>query len=445
MIAPCDRAIGRRLRQSQVLLLVPVAKTEHPSMNAHRAFSPFRSLCWFFLMWLGALYLWGLFDLLGRGEQVGNVLPNCTVVPVESDRCILLYFQGGRANGQAVILFTALMLCLGVVIWGSAFGIWRLRFLRLSLPLQAVLAFLVLFSGPPPEVGWILFLVLALEVVTLLGRTRWIVVVVWSSFVLFLVILLAGLHQWRYLLPIHLSDLSSILTMFLLLGGFLVLYMRLTTSYAALEVMHQELAGAHSHLQASTDQIEELTRLAERQRLAQELHDTLAQGLAGVMMQLQAANARLKNQRYDRAQEAIQQAMNDVREALSDARSAIDDRRVEVWSCQGLGAAVQEKAQRFTLMTGIACASDLSACASLPEQFSDHVLKIVSEGLMNVARHAQATHVSVHVAREDVTVTIELQDDGIGFVPDVSEHQSGHYGLLGLRERARLLQGALIL
>lgn len=420
-------------------------ETEIFSINEPRALSPFHALRWFFLMWLAALYFWGLVNLMGSGKRVGSGLPNCAVIPAGSDGCLLTYVQGLRGNAQPVMFFTLLMFCLGAVVWVSGSGRKGRRFSWFSIPLQAVLAFLVLLSGPPPEVGSILFLVLALEFVTLLERRLLMVVVACSSFALFLVILLASLHQWRYILPIHLSDLSSLVTMLLLLGGYLVLYVQLTASYAHLEGAHQELAVAHTQLQASSKQIEELTRLMERQRLARELHDTLAQGLAGVMMQLQAANARLKSQRYERAQEAIQQAMSDVREALNDARSAIGDLRADAASFQDLGVAVEEKILHFTLATGIPCSTDLSGCASIPERFAEHFLKIISEGLANVARHAQASQVWVQVVREGMTITLEVRDDGVGFDPEMLTSQSGHYGLLGSRERARLMDGELSL
>jgi hypothetical protein len=214
------------------------AETEIASVNEHRTLSPFRALRWFFLMWLGALYIWGLVHLMGSGKHIGSVQPNCTVIPAGSDGCLLLYVRGLRENAQSVMLFTLLMLCLSVILWVSTSERGGRRFSWFSLPFQAILALLVLLSGPPPEVGSILFLVLALEVVTLLERKRLMVVVACSSFVLFLVILLASLHQWWYILPIHLSDLSSLVTMLLLLGGYLVLSMQLTASYTimALEI-----------------------------------------------------------------------------------------------------------------------------------------------------------------------------------------------------------------
>lgn len=74
-------------------------------MNDYRALSPFRSLRWFFLIWLGAMYLWGFLNLLAGGKQPGNGLPNCTVIPAGSDSCILLYTRGLGGHVQAIILF----------------------------------------------------------------------------------------------------------------------------------------------------------------------------------------------------------------------------------------------------------------------------------------------------------------------------------------------------
>ncbi len=165
----------------------------------------------------------------------------------------------------------------------------------------------------------------------------------------------------------------------------------------------------------------------------------------GVMMQLQAANSRLKSQRYERAQEAIQQAISDVREALSDARSAIGDLRADTLPLQELGVAVEEKILHFALATGIPCTTDLSACASIPESFSEQVLRTISEGLTNVARHAQASHVWIRIMREGMTITLEMRDDGVGFDPEMILNERGHYGLLGLQERARLMDGDLSL
>lgn len=68
---------------------------------------------------------------------------------------------------------------------------------------------------------------------------------------------------------------------------------------------------------------------------------------------------------------------------------------------------------------------------------------MMSEALTNIARHAQARHVWIAVREEDAGITLEVRDDGIGFDPAGMDKQGGHYGLIGLRERARLLGGSL--
>ena len=80
----------------------------------------------------------------------------------------------------------------------------------------------------------------------------------------------------------------------------------------------------------------------------------------------------------------------------------------------------------------------------LPDDIREHALRVVSEGLTNVARHAQASQVWIRVACGDDGLEVEVRDDGVGFDPAVAAAQSGHYGLLGMRERARLAGGTLV-
>jgi NarL family two-component system sensor histidine kinase YdfH len=104
---------------------------------------------------------------------------------------------------------------------------------------------------------------------------------------------------------------------------------------------------------------------------------------------------------------------------------------------------VQEEILHFTTATGIACHADLTALAIVALPFHEHVLRVVAEGLLNVARHAQAHQVWVRAIRQDGTLTVEICDDGIGFDTSHEATRTGHYGLLGLRERARLIGGRL--
>lgn len=225
--------------------------------------------------------------------------------------------------------------------------------------------------------------------------------------------------------------------------GYIALYFRLARANERSQALLHELEEAHDTLARYAARVEELTLTNERQRLARELHDTLAQGLAGLTMQLDAADALLSEENPREAQEIVQQAMVRSRATLFDARKAIDDLRSTDSDVRDCSKAVQEELDLFTTTTGIPCQADLTALVNVAPSFYEHVLRVVTEGLLNVARHAQAQHVWVQAIPHDDALTIEVRDDGIGYDMSGEATPPGHYGLLGLRERARLIGGRL--
>jgi NarL family two-component system sensor histidine kinase YdfH len=229
---------------------------------------------------------------------------------------------------------------------------------------------------------------------------------------------------------------ESILLLMIFLLGWIILSIQQVHARSQLEAAHLELA-------AYAMRVEELTLLNERQRLARELHDTLAQDLVGLKLQLERVDLHLEKQRVERARELVQQAMSRTRATLAEARHAIDDLRAHTPGPHDLLLAVQREINRFRATTSIACVADLSALATVPEHLCEHALRAITEGLTNVARHSQAHHVWVCVQRDEAMLTIEVRDDGIGFESAAVVPQKGHYGLLGLRERAHLCGGHL--
>src|SRR3990172_7937682 len=107
-----------------------------------------------------------------------------------------------------------------------------------------------------------------------------------------------------------------------------------------------DLEIAHRQLAEYAVQVESLTLNAERERMARELHDTLAQGLAGLILQLEAANSHLTSNRFDRAQMILQQAMARARATLADSRRAIDDLRTGAG--RDAAEAIRVEVSRFT-------------------------------------------------------------------------------------------------
>ncbi len=225
--------------------------------------------------------------------------------------------------------------------------------------------------------------------------------------------------------------------MILFVAGYIVVYLHQLRIHAQLQV-------TYARLKASATRIEELTRAYERQRLARDLHDTLAQGLAGIVLQLEAANIHLAHQRAATAQTIVQQVVQSAREALIEARGAIEDLRTPSTDAPGVAASLQKEIDRFSAASGIPCDAQLPQELCISPVLEKHLLSIVREGLTNITRHARARHASLSLVPRSQMLLLEIGNDGIGFNPEV-QPGSGHYGLIGISERARLLGGSLTL
>lgn len=183
-----------------------------------------------------------------------------------------------------------------------------------------------------------------------------------------------------------------------------------------------------------------LGAVEERYRLARELHDTLGQGLTAVLLQLEALDAQLEVQTpKEKMEKTVHNAMQLARVNLEDARRAVLDLRAVSLEERSLGEAletlkqgVQEQLQVKLKMTGN---------RPLPVRIEAALFRMVQEALNNVIQHAQAKHVKIELIMTAEGVQLVIEDDGCGFDPQAVP--DNHYGLLGLNERAHLLQGTL--
>lgn len=226
-------------------------------------------------------------------------------------------------------------------------------------------------------------------------------------------------------------------------GGAIILFMvllnqQLTERQKAVELA-ESLESANAKLAASAARIEALTLQNERQRMARELHDTLVQGVAGHVLQLEAIKAHLASNRTERAAAIVEQAILRARTTLAESRAAIDDLRAIPTD---IAEAVRQKTERFEQSAGIPCELEISVSENqLPVETTDHALNILSESLTNILRHAEATRVQVRFFIRRQAMELEVRDNGRGF--DVNRQTAGHYGLIGMHERARLTGGML--
>ena len=219
------------------------------------------------------------------------------------------------------------------------------------------------------------------------------------------------------------------------------MYLRQAEARERAQKLLAELEVANRQLTEYSAQVEDLTIANERQRMARELHDTLSQGLAGLILQLEAVDAHLASSRPEKARQIVQQTMGKARETLADARRAIDDLRQDQPVGQDIEQAARQEIARFTGATGISCEFSANLTTPCPAALQDTVLRTLSEGLTNVTRHARASQVCIQLSTTADAVHVEIRDNGAGFDP--AAVPAGHYGLLGLRERARLAGGTL--
>lgn len=409
-------------------------------MNAWRLKHPLR---WLFLAWVILVYLWGLVLL----TQLPKQMIECLHGTPPKNFCALpgaLAFTLQAINPLQLIVFTALILLQGVGLWLSLGGWIPRRFFWLYFLLQGGLVFLLGFVMQG-NVVISLYLVLALQAISLRQQARFVLIVASGLLILFSLSLFWNLWTWEYgdwenflVRVVSGTDYTALLPFVV---GYLILYTQQIRSHTQLETAHGKLEETHRQFQEATLQIEELTLMAERQRMARELHDTLAQSLAGLIRQLDIVNLHLTHQRPEQAREIVQEASASARGALTTARCAIDGLRTPTVTSGDLIEMVREEIEHFTTATGIPCTADLEALEALPLSLYEHVRRAIGEGLTNIARHAQASQVWICTTENENMLTIDIRDDGVGFVPSEVAAQTGHYGLLGLRERTRLVGG----
>ncbi|GAB4190452.1 MAG: sensor histidine kinase [Roseiflexaceae bacterium] len=197
---------------------------------------------------------------------------------------------------------------------------------------------------------------------------------------------------------------------------------------------------------------EQATRVAlveERNRLAREVHDTLAQELAGIALQLEAADA-LLDSTPERARARIRQALATTRESLAEARRSVLDLRSGPLERQELPSALLELARRFQEESGVPVAADLAWDGPrLPARHEQALYRIAQEALANVRQHAGAQTVALVLRMGEGRVTLRISDDGHGFDSAgtdglaVAPDGRARYGLISMRERALLLGGQM--
>jgi len=204
------------------------------------------------------------------------------------------------------------------------------------------------------------------------------------------------------------------------------------------------LAVERSRLEAATARA---LAAEERNRLAREIHDTLAQGLAALTMQLEVADsvASTNGENDARLQTAVTRALVLARSTLDEARASVLNLREAPLEGRTLRDALETMAADAGSASdgrvSIAVVANPDADAGLTPAVAGGLYRVAQQAVVNAMRHADARRIVVHLTRFENAVRLRIEDDGTGFEP--TDVPSDRFGLVGMRERARLLGGTL--
>lgn len=180
--------------------------------------------------------------------------------------------------------------------------------------------------------------------------------------------------------------------------------------------------------------------LKERNRMAQEIHDTLAQGFTGILVQLEVAADMLADAPQE-AQPHIQRAHDLALDSLREARRSVRALRPQALEQNTLPSALAKLIVQMTADTGIEARMDIHGTAhALPEEMENNLLRIGQEALSNALKHAQAKTILLELRFEPSRIRLSVRDDGRGFDTKSLQGQE-HFGLKVMRERAEEIGG----
>ena len=201
------------------------------------------------------------------------------------------------------------------------------------------------------------------------------------------------------------------------------------------------LADANRKLTLYAAATEQLAASQERNRMARELHDTLAHSLSGVIVQLEAVEA-LWDVNLAGARNMLDHVHKSARSGLTEVRRALTSMRASPLEDLGLVLAISDLAESVAARTELKLDLDVAdRIENIPPEVEQCIYRVAQEALANVARHSKATSLHVSLTQPNGHLILTVQDDGQGF--DSNNVEATRYGLKGLRERAEMIGGAL--
>jgi signal transduction histidine kinase len=225
-----------------------------------------------------------------------------------------------------------------------------------------------------------------------------------------------------------------------------VLFVLLTARMTSLASQAADQAARQQERERAITKVLEATQ-QERIRLAADLHDGPVQELTALSYGLERVDRRLQSQGPDAALELLGEQKNHLIEVTRTLRSLLSELRPPALDEHGLAGALKLYGDAFAKQADVNVVVDAHVGHRPAPEVETIVYRITQEALTNIAKHAQAEHVRIELTAEEDGVELTIRDDGVGFDPAQAARllNEGHYGLVGMRERAELGGGRLAL
>ena len=251
--------------------------------------------------------------------------------------------------------------------------------------------------------------------------------------------LLGQIHQFGW--PDGLSFIFLYAAAILFVAAFSLITIRSQDSQRQSEALLAELQEAHKKLKTYAGQAEALAIAEERNRLARELHDSVAQTLYGLTLQSEATNRRLVEGKFNKVGDDLKFFQSSAQQTLQEIRLLIFELRPPVLEKIGLAGALQERISNVEGRSGINIDLDIDELGSVPPPVEMAIYRIALEALNNILKHAQAKNIRLKLKNRQKIPLMEIEDDGIGF--DVDQQNQSGLGIQSMRERVLQLNGKL--
>lgn len=260
------------------------------------------------------------------------------------------------------------------------------------------------------------------------------IVLIYCSF-----LVLLEIYIYSSLIPLQVDLWTIVQSSIVLIASNLIIGYIITSLVSAQRKQRNELAQANRQLLRYSHTLEQLAESRERNRLARELHDTLAHYLSGTILQLNGAKTLWANNDM-KAKTMVNEAIHTLTQGLDETRNAIRALRSSPVENLGLTQSLRDLATQHSDKLGYKLDLSLESINDVNENTAQGLYHIVQEILRNIERHAEAKKVEVTLKKQGKFILLVIEDDGRGFRLEQVD-KTKHFGLLGLEERAVLLQG----